>query len=296
MPFIRTGSPRRTDTQRGIADVYHSSNVYINNVEVALWKQAGSSAGAEWAGDPANISVSVSIDPAQQEIIDTTTENYVAEQTGAGATGPNKYYKADAEANGVKGNFAGTPNDKLTTDPASTGTVSTSTLASGLIPFLTTILDEAKRGMWRETGQGGRPSNANIVGLWKNLGYPSSGAWITDQTPWCMGFVVYALKATGYVYLQTAWAPDIKNRVSKFQGTIIPRDQGRPGDIVLWTFGHVNFIWTANNGKYSFIGGNQTPTSGTNNNPNDGDVTISWPNGCLYTNPKIDTIVRPYKP
>lgn len=38
MPYIQTGSPQRRTGNPGIRDVYHSPNVFANNVAIALWQ------------------------------------------------------------------------------------------------------------------------------------------------------------------------------------------------------------------------------------------------------------------
>lgn len=275
MPYVQ-GS-----TNHGVvhvADVYHSSNVFANNAPVALWQPAGeSSAFANTPVDPP-----ITVDPVVQAAADAAVAAYVAN--------PSASYNTTAQANGVKGDYQEPP-DVV----AETGQAPSSAAAQDLIPFLAQVLDEAGRGMWRESGQGGAPSNKNILGVWNQLGFPASGCWLTDQTAWCAGFVNFALKKCGYRYVQTASAKAISQTPTKWNATQVPIDQGQPGDIVLWSFSHVNFIYTASGGKYTFVGGNQTPTSGKNNNPSDGDVTISWPSGWTQSRGNIASIWRPSK-
>jgi hypothetical protein len=159
---------------------------------------------------------------------------------------------------------------------------------------LSKCLDEAGAGKWRETGQGGKPSNPTITGVWENLGYPKSSPWTTDQTAWCMGFVNFALKSCGYRYFQTASAAAITTSPGKWNATQVPKDQAQPGDIAFWSYRHVNFVYTAQNGKYTFVGGNQTP-SGGKNNPDDGDITKSYPNGTGANNANWVSCWRPSK-
>jgi hypothetical protein len=262
----------------GISDVYHSTNVYVNNVPVALWLPPGQSS----AFSGVDVSVSISIPEQVQEEIDANTEAYV--------NNPGQYYNSDAEAGGVKANYPGTPNDQSDAE----GQVSTSPTSSDVPAFLAKTLAEADKGMWRESGQGGKASNPNITGIWKNLGYPQTGAWLTDQTAWCMGFVNFALKSSGYKYVQTAWAYDIRDKTSKWNATKVPNDQAQPGDIALWSYGHVNFVYQKIGNKYSFCGGNQSPKN-AGNNPNDGDVTVSWPTGCAPNNNTWIGTFRPSK-
>lgn len=254
-----------------VADVYNSPNVYINNVLVALWQPQGGTAPF------GTVSVSVSVDlPAEdQAAAEVLVADYVAAQNGQ----PNAYYKAAAAADGVKGNYAGTPEASVVPD----GAVASDPTASDIIPFLDARLAEAKTGAWRETGQGGAASNSKITGIWTNLGYPASSPWTTDQTAWCMGFVNYGLKSCGYKYVQTASAAAITTNPEKWTAKQVPKAEAQPGDIAFWSYRHVNFVYTAANGKYSFVGGNQTP-SGGKNNPDDGDITISYPGGTAASN------------
>lgn len=264
MPYIPGGGR--------ISDVYHSGNVYINNVPVALWLSPGGSSA--FAGVSA--SSAITIPPDAETAIATQTNNLIAAQL-ANPTGQNQYYNSTAAADGVKGNYAPVEDQTF-----STGTVTTSTSASDIIPFLQRTVEEAARGMWRETGQAGSASNPNIIGIWENLGYPKSGPWVSDQTAWCMGFVNFALKCSGYKYVQTASAAAITTTPERWGAVQVPKDQAQPGDIAFWSYRHVNFVYTANNGKYTFVGGNQSPKA--SNNPNDGDVTQSYPGGTAASN------------
>lgn len=217
----------------------------------------------------------VSIPPATQQAANNKVISYIANPSN---------YALDSydgsppgQPGQVKGNYAGTVDDGgqgesniQPTDPQ-TGT--------SIIALLDIILAEASRGAWSETGQSGAPSNPNIIGIWKTLGYPSSGCWLSDQTAWCMGFVNYVLKNTGHRYLQTARARDIQDRTAAFGATQVPLNQAQPGDIALWSYSHVNFIYTNTGGKLTFVGGNQAPKA--SNNPNDGSVTKSWPGGYM---------------
>ena len=254
-----------------VADVYNSPNVYINNVLVALWNPAGSTAPF----GTVSVSVSVDLPPEDQAAAEVLVADYVAAQNSQ----PNAYYKPAAAADGVKGNYAGTPEATSVPD----GAIASDPTASDLIPFLDARLAEAKAGTWRETGQGGAASNSKITGIWTNLGYPASNPWTTDQTAWCMGFVNYALKSCGYKYVQTASAAAITTSPEKWTAVQVPKAEAQPGDIAFWSYRHVNFVYTAANGKYSFVGGNQTP-SGGKNNPDDGDITISYPGGTAASN------------
>lgn len=281
MPYVSAGLPQRKTSLPGVRDVYHSEDVYVNNVPVALWQPPGAS--GQFAGIQA--ATKVFLDPAVEEAISAQTNEIVALQTENPAA-PNKFYKQEAAADGVKGNYA--PIEDGTT---STGVVSVTTSSSDLVPFLTQALSDAGQGFWRETGQGGNKSNPNILNIWTTLGYPQSGPWTSDQTAWCMGFVNFALKCSGYKYVQTASAAAITTDPGRWSAVQVPKEEARPGDIAFWSYRHVNFVYEVKNGKCSFIGGNQSPKA--SNNPNDGDVTLSYPNGATPNNPNWVSCWRP---
>ena len=210
------------------------------------------------------------------------TEDYIAN--------PDKYSNPAAEDNGVKKNYAGTPKTdgqgkSLKSDAA----------PSDIYEFLRKQLElTSQNGYWRETGQNGNKSNPNITRIWADLGYPTSSPWNTDQTAWCMGFINYTLKQCGYRYVQEAGARAIAANPSRWNATKVNAADAQPGDIVLWDFGHVNFVYTAQSGKLTFVGGNQSPKV-KGNNPNDGDVTQSWPSGWTSSRGGIVGIFRPSK-
>lgn len=219
-------------------------------------------------------------------------------QTNAFVLNPNNYrLEEDINNSQVKPNFPGTPEQ-----PASIGAslidqqAATANTSPDAIPsFLAQILTEASSGKWDETGMGGAPSNQTITGIWRELGYPNANPWTNDQTAWCMGFVNWVLKRTGFRYVQTARARDIADRASAYQVTQIPLNQGQPGDVALWSYSHVNFIYNViSPGKYTFVGGNQSTKAKAANNPSGGSVTLSWPSG--YTVPGNNSLVSLWRP
>jgi len=260
----------------GLSDVYRSYNVYANGVPVALWNNPQPSS-ASFAG--LSVSPVPDLNAGTVAVSQAVVSSYVAS--------PNSYYNATAETDGVKANFPGAQDDGTT----STGVINTATFA-GIIPALNVILSEASRGLWREHGQGAAQSNPNILNIWSNLGYPASGMWLTDQTPWCAGFVNFVLKTAGYKYVQTASAQAITTTPGRWGAVQVSKANAQPGDIAYWSYSHVNFVYTANAGKFSFVGGNQTPTGGSNN-PSDGDVTNSYPSGTVSTLPSWVSCWRP---
>jgi hypothetical protein len=166
--------------------------------------------------------------------------------------------------------------------------------AADIPSYLSNVLAESSRGAWSETGMGGRPSNPKIINIWKEIGFPPSGAWLSDQTAWCMGFVNWVLLNTGYRFVQTAWARDIQGKAAQYKATSVPITAGQPGDIALWSYGHVNFIYTANGSKYTFVGGNQSDAAKNANNPSGGTANQSWKSG--YNAPGDGTLTGIWRP
>lgn len=222
----------------------------------------------------------VVIAPPVQAAINKKTSAYVANPSS---------YKVQSN-NQVKQNFPGTPEGANGESLIDTDVV----LASDIPSLLSQNLQEAAKGVWEETGMGGKPSNSKIIGIWKELGYPQTGAWLTDQTAWCMGYVNWVLKRCGYRFVQTAWAFDIRDKTAAYKATKIPINQGQPGDIALWSYGHVNFIYTASSGTYTFVGGNQSSAAKNVNNPSSGSVTRSWPSG--YRTPGDNSLIGIFRP
>lgn len=270
-----------------------SATVFVANIELARIGDStdggaiisGSPdvyAGPSGGEPPPYVVPLVVIPKAVQAAADRKTAAYVAKPSN---------YKVQSNDQ-VKRYFAGSPQQPSTVGQS---LIDPTVAAGSDIPsMLSKILQEAATGVWEETGMGGKPSNPNIIGIWNELGYPQKGAWLTDQTAWCMGFVNYVLKKTGYRFIQTAWALDIKNRSAAYNSTQIPLNQGQPGDVCLWSYGHVNFIYTANNGAYTFVGGNQSSSAKNANNPSSGSVTKSWPNG--YKSPGDGSLVGIWRP
>ena len=202
---------------------------------------------------------------------------------------PSKYANPAAAADGVKQNYPGTPAD----DGQGQSLIAGGTSAD-IFLFLQKQLELTKgSGYWRETGQNGNPSNPNITRIWADLGFKGK-MWETDQTAWCMGFVNWTLKQCGYRYVQSASAKEIGSNPQRWGATKVSVADAQPGDIVLWSYSHVNFVYTADNGKLTFVGGNQSPVI-KGNNPNDGDLTNSWPNGWTSSRGNIVGIFRPSK-
>ena len=150
---------------------------------------------------------------------------------------------------------------------------------------------KAKEGYWAETGMKGGASNPNILASWKDIGLASVG--VNDQVPWCMCFVNWTLKQCGYRYVQTARAFDMRDKPQRWSATKV--DTPQPGDVIVWKYSHVNFVWKYENGKIYPVGGNQGGGKVSNNNPTGGSVTQSYPNGVSPSSSDIVGIYRPSK-
>jgi len=264
-----------------------SSTVYANNIlicrqgDTATCGHVASGSPNVFSGTFASFKIPpVVIDPATQAAINRQTSAYVAN--------PGAYKVASNDQ--VKQNFPGTPQGADGESLIDTDVV----LASDIPSLLSQNLDEAAKGIWEETGMGGRASNSKITGIWKELGYPQSGAWLTDQTAWCMGYVNWVLKRCGYRFVQTAWAFDIRDKTAAYKAAKLPLNQGQPGDIALWSYGHVNFIYTASSGTYSFVDVNQRSAAKNVNHPSSGSVTRSWPSG--YRTPGDNSLIGIFRP
>lgn len=200
---------------------------------------------------------------------------------------PDKYYDPAAEAGGVNATRPPQPDvgDKGQSLPP------TGQAEGDIAAFLTTQLAKAKEGYWAETGMKGGASNPNILAAWKDIGLASVG--VNDQVPWCMCFINWTLKQCGYRYVQTARAFDIRDKPQRWNATKV--DTPQPGDVIVWKYSHVNFVWKFENGKIYPVGGNQGGGKVSNNNPTGGSVTQSYPNGVAPSHPDIVGIYRPSK-
>ena len=137
----------------------------------------------------------------------------------------------------------------------------------------------------------GKPSNPNILAMWKDIGLGSLG--VNDQVPWCMAFINWTLKQCGYRYVQTAWAFDMRDKPQKWGAVKV--DTPQPGDVIVWKYGHVSFVWKYENGKVYPVGVNQGGGKVSDNNPSVGTVSQAYPNGIPPNYKDIIGIYRPSK-
>ncbi len=151
-----------------------------------------------------------------------------------------KAFANNPEAGGVTVSYPGGWNIK---SPRGGQIVKAMRIPNGahVLKFLDACL--AEKQSWVETGMGGGPSNPKIVNIWRELGFPNTAYWKTDQTAWCAGFVHYALKKSGFKWLPEAGAKQTLAQASKIGAQLIPIAEVQPGDIVLWSYSHVNFCY-----------------------------------------------------
>lgn len=282
MPYVPGGTSQSRSGLAEVKDVYAASNVYINNVLVALWQPPGQSAASsslsfkipestlfERPDSPQAKDQHPYIPPANPP----TAEENAASGAKPGATG-------DTDAPPVQDQ----PETKCESGNAN------------VIGFLGKCLQEAKTGTWRETGQGGKPSNPNILNMWTNIGL----GFKSDQVPWCAGFACFAMKQSGMKWVRDAGAKNLANKLAS--GSVdsnykeVSVGEMQPGDLVLWGSGHVNFCYSKQGNKYTFVGGNQAPGRAAEppvRDPNnDGDVTVSWPGGWTPAQGGVTKVVR----
>jgi uncharacterized protein (TIGR02594 family) len=278
-----------------------SDTVFVNNIPVhrkgdatgghGSWVPNAAATGSNnvWANE--GYVPPIILSPEQAAATDAQVQEAISNPPNVGDSGgqvPTVYEGAPAA--GV--------DDLGTNAPLVDRSVADSTAGADQIPgFLSQVLAEANNQQWDETGDRSSTSNGNIINIWRELGFPDTAYWQTDQTPWCAGFCNWVLKRTGYKYMQSARAYDFRDKTSVYGGVPVPLDAGQPGDIVVWNYSHVNFIYTSPSpGVYTFVGGNQSDSeSPTNNNPSKGTITNSWKGGWTQDRGRISGIFRPVR-
>ncbi len=223
MPFI--------PGQSGISDVYSSTNVFANNVPIALHLAPLPSPNSA-APEPVQVSISFE---QEQGLAASSAAATSAEEKEVGLAG-----KGDVPQVG--------PVETATPDPR--GPLS-SDLFTAIGQTLDSCLAEAKQGKWKENG-----ANPLIVSCYKAVGFKFSD----DKTPWCAAFAGNILKRAG--------APALKTLSSLAYGTygtdvpISDPSKFRLNDIVIFTRqggGHIGFFrgYNPSTGSILVLGGNQ---------------------------------------
>jgi uncharacterized protein (TIGR02594 family) len=275
-----------------------SLSVWINNIPVhrkddatgghGSWVANAAASGSSdvWANE--GYVPPIILSPAQAAAINTVIQEAVSNPPDVGATGGGQANGTIAE-NQVPVRYEGAPaagvDDLGTNEQAlvDASAANSTAAADGIPGFLSQVLAEANNNQWDELGftpprGDARPAvvgkNPNILNIWVELGFPATAYWQDDQTPWCAGFCNWVLKRTGYQYMQSARAYDFRDKTSVYGGVPVPLSDGQPGDIVVWDYSHVNFIYTVTSpGVYRFVGGNQSDRATGNNNPSGGTIT-----------------------
>jgi uncharacterized protein (TIGR02594 family) len=223
MPFIAGSS--------GISDVYSSTNVFVNNVPVALHL-------APLPGP--NVAV------AEPVLLDQTP----TQAAGIAASSAAATSTAEQEV-GLAGRGEVPQEGPITTaTPDPRGPLS-SDLFVAIGQTIDSCLAEAKQGKWKETG-----TNPLIIACYKAVGFNYSN----DSTPWCAGFAGNVLKRAGAPALKTLSSLAYSN-----YGVDVPISnpaQFRLNDIVIFTRqggGHIGFFrgYNPSTGALLIAGGNQ---------------------------------------
>lgn len=201
---------------------------------------------------------------------------------------PDKYYDKEAEEAGV--NPVRSPDPKVPDTPSQISGAK----ATDIQTFLTKQLELAREGYWSERAMKTNTkatSNPNIIAMWNDIGLGS--VCQSDQTKWCAAFMNWVLKQCNYRYVSSARAYDIHERTEKYGATLVTGDV-QPGDIVVWTFSHVSFVYKVrDDGKFTCVGGNQGGNNPKDNDPTGGKVTENY---TFYIPKNYKTIRAIYRP
>ena len=236
-------------------DVYHSTNVYVNKVPVALWKPPQ-------AGDSAIFSANIPQDP-EQPAFTAEQQALIAQSQAEAANNPLSYgqlvvgglgvgttvntIQGDLPAVGATGaDFQGNP--ITVSQPVS--------IPPGSTPYevleinLNNALAEAGAGRWRRTG-----TNANILACFADMGHSELHS---DAPSWCAAFAGTMLKRSGLPYVQG----NLRAYGYNGYGQSIPVTQyeaWRRNDILIFACSHICFVRGVDpsTGNLQVIGGNQ---------------------------------------
>ncbi len=248
MPYVPGGTSQGNSGRPEVADVYNSSNVFANSVEVALWRNAGQSAMFGFSVPQAS---PITIPQQQQEAIDAAVDAGKARGPDPdivisdGNPGAGSNVNTAAGGSGPSGG-----NDATTGEPVPATSEQLSSPPAGgtgygnLCNFLNSILAEARNGAWKEKGKG-VPGNPNILQCYKDNGFN----YTDDHTPWCAGFVGSILFRSGLPKVnRTLWAYDYAksgttppDRAKLFKGEWATT-YANPKDPTTWRFNDVIVI------------------------------------------------------
>jgi len=257
-------------------DVYYSQNVFINKVQVGLWKPPE-------PGDAAIFNVSVPPDPPQptftpeQQAAMSKSQTEAANNPGAYGQvivgGPNDGTMVNTvegqipEPGATGADFSGDPKTTTAIIPIPPG----STPYQQLNINIANAINEAYyQGKWKRTGH-----NPNILACFADMGHSEIKS--DGPTAWCAAFAGSMLKRSGLPYRQGNLAAyGYKN----FGKSIPLTDYSawRLNDVVVLSTSHVCFLQAVDpvSRNFTIIGGNQGDPPGPS------DVTqLNWGRGQL---------------
>ena len=282
MPYIKRSVPQSLNFfDAGVKDVYSSPSVFINNVPVALWKDAitGNSAlsALSMAAAPPvddyapNQSQKDNFSSAQQY---SALNPYYSESVEGGNSGQQV---ATLDGNGIP-NGTGDPNDTIGNPQ---NIESPLTLAPGdtiwgrVENYLNSCIQEAAGGAWTEQTPDGAiapnySANPNIMNAFNQVGYPKSKLDSAypgpgkrqpgDNVPWCAAFIGLVLKAAGSTYLNSLSSQAYSQAWDCTRISVQDMSAWRRNDVV-WlnssNIRHLTFIRQIKNNKLYCTGGNQ---------------------------------------
>jgi uncharacterized protein (TIGR02594 family) len=231
-----------------VADVYHSTNVFVNSVPVALWQPPQASAAVAL---PEINRVELSTEQLEAITLSAAAATSEAEkEVGLAGVGEVPHEGPLVQTSTSAGAAAG----EESTSTTSTFVVSTSTgeLFVDVARTIDTCLAEAKQGAWKETG-----SNSRIIACYSAVGVKQS----SDSVPWCAAFAGSSLKNAGAPALKT-----LSSLAYKGYGTPVPlqdKSKWRLNDVVVFSRaggGHIGFFrgYNPSSGSVLIAGGNQS--------------------------------------
>jgi hypothetical protein len=188
MPYVKRSVPQALDLiDPGVQDVYHSTNVYVNRVLVALWEPP-------IPGSAAMFKVPLPPDPQvslSQSQIRSWRQSEVESRrnpTSVYNVGGGDQYR---RSNQVEGTVPVEGSTSTRRYPEALGPGDT--ILKKIEAYLNDCLDHAAE--WHAYKRS--PGNPNVVNCYQTLGHNITN----DSTPWCAAFAGTCLKMSGAPYI-----------------------------------------------------------------------------------------------
>jgi uncharacterized protein (TIGR02594 family) len=278
MPYVYRPYPQAVDTiDKGVIDVYHSNDCYVNSVPVALWQPPGANGGIG--------AVNVAPDPPVSDYAPNPEQRANAVQSidgsysnpeevfnvGGGESGPGTM----AGGGDMPGTNTSDANDLTGNPEAGAAAISGSGTWTAVYNYIQRTLNEAAGGQWKEIGKKGCcscPANPKIIYTFQQMGFTRQSVekavnyqWCGDQIPWCAAFVGTVLKDCGAPYVKGNLSAKAYDS-SKWGARPIGRtnyDQWRLYDVLVkksGNFNHVGFVAKVDprSNRFLLFGGNQS--------------------------------------